>query len=376
MRFLRIKAVSILNNHLIDYPTPVVGYISSFGSLSGICLVIQIITGVLLTAHYTPHIDYAFISVEHIMRDVNDGWLLRYYHSNGASIFFFCLYIHIYNNLSSEADDLLWLSGFILYLLVIATAFIGYILPWGQISYWGATVITNLFAAIPFIGQAIASWLWGGFSVSNPTLNRFFSFHYGLPFLILGVVILHLSLLHLDESSSEDNDYLEFYYYYFIKDLFVICLLILVFSVLVFFHPNWLSHPDNYIPASITVTPSHLVPEWYFLPFYAVLRSTPDKFGGLIIIFLALADLFLFDLVFGDEDTLVLNTDFAAYYNDVDVESDIEEDIEAGNILVLFFLGGQDIDEPYIDLASALTIVQLLDFVDFSLDVDEVEILL
>ncbi len=370
MRFIKIKSISILNNHLIDYPTPIVGYLSSFGSLSGLCLVIQIITGVLLTAHYTPHVLLAFCSIEHIMRDVNDGWLFRYYHINGASIFFICVYFHIYVNFSSEGDDLLWVSGLLLYFLIIATAFIGYILPWGQISFWGATVITNLFAAIPYIGTDIAQWLWGGFSVDNPTLNRFFSFHYVLPFIIMALILLHLSLLHLDESSSEDDEYVEFYYYYFIKDLFAFFMLMCLFSMLVFFAPDYLSHPDNYTIASISITPSHLVPEWYFLPFYAVLRSTPDKFGGLVLIFLILIDLFFIDIIV---DQKTSNFFFTNMYNFVPsqytlLDSNMEEDDDVGIFIILLFLGGYDIDEPYTDLASLLAFLQFLDYFDLNID--------
>jgi quinol-cytochrome oxidoreductase complex cytochrome b subunit len=369
-----MKGLSLLNSHLIDYPTPVVGYISSFGSLSGLCIIIQIITGILLTAHYTPHVIFAFASVEHIMRNVNDGWLFRYYHSNGASIFFCCIYLHIYNNISSEADDILWISGLTLYLLIMATAFMGYILPWGQMSFWGATVITNIFAAIPYVGQDIATWIWGGFSVDNPTLNRFFSFHYLIPFLIVAVIILHLSLLHLDESSSEDDEYVEFYYYYFIKDLFAFFILIIFFSVLVFFKPNFISHPDNYIMASISVTPSHLVPEWYFLPFYAVLRATPDKFGGLILMFFVLIDLFLLDIILDDQHNYFNFEDISNLDNlNFDMEVDIEEDDDFGTLLILFFLGGSDIDEPYTDLASILTLLQFLDYLDLNIEENEHE---
>jgi quinol-cytochrome oxidoreductase complex cytochrome b subunit len=371
MRFIKMKTFAVINSHLIDYPTPTVGYISSFGSLSGLCLVVQILTGVLLTAHYTPHVLMAFSSIEHIMRDVNEGWLFRYYHSNGASIFFLCLYLHIQNNLSSEADDILWVSGLGLYLAIMATAFMGYILPWGQMSFWGATVITNLFAAIPFIGNDIAQWLWGGFSVDNPTLNRFFSFHYLLPFIVAALVITHLSLLHLDESSTEDDEYVEFYYYYFIKDLFAFFLLFTFFSTLVFFFPNFLNHPDNYIMASANVTPAHLVPEWYFLPFYGVLRSTPDKFGGLLLMFGTILDTFLFDLILDDvteEGFEVEDEDFLF----TDMDSEIEEDEDVGALIVLFFLGGKDIDEPYTDLASILTLLQFIDYfeIEFSSDDD------
>lgn len=363
MRFINMKSVSFINGHLIDYPTPIVGYFSSFGSLSGLCLVIQILTGILLTAHYTPHVLIAFTSVEHIMRDVNDGWLFRYYHSNGASIFFLCVYIHINNNSNAESEDLLWMSGLGLYLAIMATAFMGYMLPWGQMSFWGATVITNLFAAIPLIGSDIAQWLWGGFSVDNPTLNRFFSFHYVLPFIILALVIIHLSLLHLDESSNEDDEYVEFYYYYFIKDLFTFFILLLLFSYIVFFAPDFLSHPDNYSMASISVTPAHLVPEWYFLPFYGVLRSTPDKFGGLILMFATIVDTFIIDLL-GDEDDNLLDSEDDM----LDFENWIEDEDDFGSLLVLFFLGGKDIDEPYTDIATILTFLQFLDYFDLEIE--------
>lgn len=367
MRFIKIKSIAIWNSHLIDYPSPVVGYFSSFGSLSGLCLVIQLVTGVLLTAHYTPQVSFAFSSVEHIIRDVNDGWLFRYYHSNGASIFFLCIYLHINHNISSEADDLIWLSGLALYLAVIATAFIGYILPWGQISFWGATVITNLFAAIPVVGAEIAQWLWGGFSVDNPTLNRFFSFHYLLPFIIAALAMAHISLLHLDESSSEDEEVVEFYYFYFIKDLFAFFLIIILFSFLVFFQPNYLSHPDNYIIASISVTPAHLVPEWYFLPFYAVLRSTPDKFGGLLLIFFTLIDLFLLDTLGSDDEDHFLGIEEAVDDAEDDLlDSEVDEDDDTGSLLIQFFLGGSDIDEPFPDLSTILTLLQFIDYIDLS----------
>jgi quinol-cytochrome oxidoreductase complex cytochrome b subunit len=356
-----MKSVSVINNQLIDYPTPIVGYWSSFGSLSGLCLVVQILTGVLLTAHYTPHVLLAFTSVEHIMRDVNDGWLFRYYHSNGASIFFFCVYTHIDNNSGTESEDILWLSGLLLYLAIMATAFMGYMLPWGQMSFWGATVITNLFAAVPLIGTDIAQWLWGGFSVDNPTLNRFFSFHYLLPFIIAALVILHLSLLHMDESSNEDDEYVEFYYYYFIKDLFAFFVLFCGFSYLVFFSPDLLSHPDNYSMASISVTPAHLVPEWYFLPFYGVLRSTPDKFGGLVLMFATIVDMFILDIIGAeDEEDFDINT--------LDLEGWMEDEGGTASLIILFYLGGKDIDEPYTDLATILTFLQFLDYFDVEID--------
>jgi quinol-cytochrome oxidoreductase complex cytochrome b subunit len=359
MRFLNMKSFSVINGQIIDYPTPVVGYMSSLGSLSGLCLVIQILTGVLLTAHYTPQVALAFTSVEHIMRDVNDGWLFRYYHSNGASIFFLCIYLHIDNNSEAEAEDMLWISGLALYLAIMATAFMGYMLPWGQMSFWGATVITNLFAALPMIGGDIAQWLWGGFSVDNPTLNRFFSFHYLLPFIILALVILHLSLLHLDESSNDDDEYVEFYYYYFIKDLFAFFVLLIFFSYLVFFNPDLLSHPDNYIPAIMSVTPEHLVPEWYFLPYYSVLRSTPDKLGGFVLMFITIFDMFILNSL-DDDDSNEIEGD---EYDDAHVDE--EEDGDTWALLLLFFLGGKDVEEPYTDIATLLTFLQFLDYFEF-----------
>lgn len=355
MRFLNIKTVAGIHAHLIDYPSPVVGYISTFGSLSGICLVIQLLTGILLVAHYTPHITKAFLSIEHIIRDVNDGQIFRYYHSNGASLFFLCLYIHINNNDDeSIASDIIQLSGGILYLLVIATAFIGYILPWGQISFQGATVITNLFAAIPYVGIDIAIQLQGGFSVDNPTLNRFFSFHYLVPFLICGVVLIHLQLLHSDGSSSNDEEYVEFYYYYFIKDLLCVLILILIFLKIVFLQPEYLSHYDNYNPADAKITPSHLVPEQYFLPLYGALRATPDKFGGLLLIFLCILDLFFLDIFIDDYEDLELSL----------IVDEDDKDEDGGTFLAIFFFGGRDIEEPYIDIGAILSFLQFIDYLD------------
>jgi ubiquinol-cytochrome c reductase cytochrome b subunit len=280
----------MLNEHLIDYPTPAnISYFWSFGALAGICLVIQLVTGIFLAMHYTPHVDLAFNSVEHIMRDVNNGWLIRYIHSNGASMFFIVVYSHIGRGLYYGSyiypRAILWCSGIIIFLLMMATGFLGYVLPWGQMSFWGATVITNLFSAIPVIGESIAYWLWGGFSVDNATLNRFFSLHYLLPFIIAGLVLVHLAVLHTDGSGNplginQTPDKIPFYPYFYVKDLFVLMCFILFFSVFVFFYPNMLGHPDNYIEANAMVTPAHIVPEWYFLPFYAILRSIPDKLGG------------------------------------------------------------------------------------------------
>jgi len=282
--------LGILDQHIIDYPSPInLSYAWSFGALSGICLGIQILTGVFLAMHYTPHIDFAFSSVEHIMRDVNNGWLIRYMHANGASMFFIVVYCHIFRGLFYGSyiapREHLWCIGVVIFLLMMATAFMGYVLPWGQMSFWGATVITNLFSAIPVVGPSIVDWLWGGFCVDNATLNRFFSLHFLLPFVIAALVIIHLALLHRDGSNnplgiSSSADKISFYPYFYVKDLFSFMVFLFFFSLILFYIPNTLGHPDNYIQANPMSTPAHIVPEWYFLPFYAILRSIPNKLGG------------------------------------------------------------------------------------------------
>ena len=291
-RWNKTYLLGFIDSHLIHYPTPItLTYAWSFGSLAGICLVIQIISGILLSIHYTANIDLAFSSVEYIMRDVPNGWFIRYVHANGASMFFIVVYSHIFRGLYygsyMKPRQLLWCSGVILFLLIMGTAFTGYVLPWGQMSFWGATVITNMVTAIPFGGQTIVEWLWGGFTVNAPTLRRFYSVHFLLPFIIAGLTIVHLALLHKVGSSSPIGsdtgvDDIPFYPYYFAKDLFAFTCFILFFGVFVFFFPNFLNHPDNCIPADPMETPKHLVPEWYFLPFYAILRSIPHKAAGIV----------------------------------------------------------------------------------------------
>ena len=295
MRWNKKSLFAVINNHLIDYPTPInLNYFYGLGSLAGIMLVVQILTGIFLAMHYTPHIDLAFNSVEHIMRDVNNGWLIRYMHANGASFFFIVVYVHIFRGLYYGSyitpREALWCSGVIIFILMMATAFMGYVLPWGQMSFWGATVITNLFSAIPLIGKDIVDWLWGGFAVDNPTLNRFFSLHFTFPFIIVGAVLLHLILLHEVGSNNPlgitlKTENIPFYPYFYTKDLFGLMVLFLVFFIFVFYYPNTLGHPDNYIEANPMKTPLHIVPEWYFLPFYAILRSIPNKIGGVIAMF-------------------------------------------------------------------------------------------
>ncbi len=293
----RLPIFTFLRRELYDYPTPKnLSYWWNFGSLAGIMLVILMATGIFLAMNYTPHGDLAFDSVERIMRDVNYGWLLRYLHSNGGSMFFLVVYVHIFRGLYygsyKTPRELLWWLGLIILLLMMATAFTGYVLPWGQMSFWAATVITNLFSAIPLVGEAIVTWLWGGFAVDTPTLNRFYSLHYLLPFLIVGVVVLHLAALHTHGSnnplgidSKGPRDSIPFHPYYTIKDMFGLGVFLAVYAGLVFFAPNLLGEPENYLPANPLQTPSEIVPEWYFLPYYAILRSVPDKLGGVVLMF-------------------------------------------------------------------------------------------
>jgi len=303
LRILNRPIINVFNDHLIDYPTPInINYLWNFGSMAGIFLAVQILTGIFLAMHYTPHVDLAFLSVEHIMRDVNNGWLIRYLHANGASMFFAVVYIHvargIYYGSYQKPRGFVWVVGVVILILMMATAFMGYVLPWGQMSFWAATVITNLFSAFPIVGEPIVAWLWGGFSVDNATLNRFFSFHYLLPFLIVGAVLAHLAVLHQNGSNNPlgvngSIDKISFYPYFVIKDLFSWVIAFIFYFGFVYFAPNYLGHTDNYIEANAMVTPAHIVPEWYFLPFYAILRSIPHKLGGVIAMFAALLVLLL-----------------------------------------------------------------------------------
>ena len=302
----RLPLPRLVYDSFVSYPVPRnLNYFWTFGGILSIMLVAQIVTGIVLVMHYTPHATMAFASVEHIMRDVHYGWLIRYLHSNGASMFFIAVYIHMFRGLyygSYKAPrELLWILGVVIFLLMMATAFMGYVLPWGQMSFWGATVITNLFSAFPVIGDTIVTFLWGGYSVDNPTLNRFFSLHYLLPFMIAGVVILHVWALHVTgqnnptgiEVKNVAKDTVPFTPYATVKDAFALVLFFMFFAWFVFFIPNFLGHADNYIEANPAVTPAHIVPEWYFLPFYAILRAVPDKLGGVLAMFGAIAVLFV-----------------------------------------------------------------------------------
>jgi quinol-cytochrome oxidoreductase complex cytochrome b subunit len=354
---LRHPLLKIIPNHAAYYPTPInLSYAWGFGSLAMVVLASQVGTGVLLAMHYSAASELAFASIEHIMRDVNNGWLIRYLHANGASFFFLTVYLHIartlYYGFYTRHRQLLWSSGVVIFFLMMAIAFMGYVLPWGQMSFWGATVITNLFSALPFVGPAVAQWLWGGFSVANATLVRFFSLHYLLPFLLVGLVLLHFLLLHQNGSYNplgilKTGDKITFYPYFYVKDYFGF----VVFCVLVFFiigyYPDVLGHSDNYIEANALVTPTHIVPEWYFLPFYAILRSIPNKLGGVIL--MALAILILLILPF-------YQTPLRSGY----AQSRL---LYSWLCWCFFFcvaylghLGGQPIEEPYIIFSQMLTV--------------------
>ncbi|CAO3454777.1 MULTISPECIES: cytochrome b [unclassified Azospirillum] len=297
----RLPIFTMLDHEYNHYPMPRnVNYLWAFGAIAGIMLVIMIATGLFLAMQYSSHTSLAFDSVERIMRDVNYGWLIRYVHANGASMFFIAVYIHMFRGLyygSYKAPrEILWILGVIIFLVMMGTAFMGYVLPWGQMSFWGATVITNLFSAFPIVGDPIVTLLWGGFSVDNPTLNRFFALHFLLPFVLLGLVILHTAALHVCGSNNPlgidpkgPQDTVPFNPYVTVKDGFAVVIFLIIYAAFVFFMPNYMGHPDNYIPANPLVTPAHIVPEWYFLPFYAMLRAIPDKLGGVLAMFGSIA---------------------------------------------------------------------------------------
>lgn len=298
-------AIKILNRRLVDLPAPRnLSIWWNFGSLLGLCLVIQLVTGLFLSIHYTPHVDLAFSSVAHISRDVNYGWFLRNLHANGASWFFICIYLHVGRGIyyASYKNQETWNIGVVLLLLTIATAFVGYVLVWGQIRFWGATVITNLLSAIPYIGKSIVEWLWGGFAVDNATLNRFFAFHFLLPFAIAAVTVIHLLFLHQSGSNNplglnSDSSKIAFHTYYTVKDIVGFIFIIITLIAVALFWPTSLGDPDNFLPANPLVTPAHIKPEWYFLWAYAILRSIPNKLGGVIAIFAAILILFIIPLI-------------------------------------------------------------------------------
>ena len=301
----RLPLPRMLHDNINAFPTPRnLNYWYTFGGILTFCLVTQIVTGIVLAMHYTADAGLAFASVEHIMRNVNYGWLIRYIHAVGASMFFLAVYVHIFRGLyygSYKAPrEILWILGVVIYLLMVITAFMGYVLPWGQMSFWGATVITNLFSVIPVVGTTITEWLWGGFAVDNATLKRFFSLHYLMPLMIFGVVILHIWSLHVTGNNNpvwvsvkEKQDTVPFAPYYTVKDAFSLVCFLILFAWFIFFNPNILGHTDNYIMADPLVTPAHIVPEWYLLPFYAILRAIPSKLGGVLVMGAAIAILFI-----------------------------------------------------------------------------------
>ena len=354
---------SLINNYLIDSPEPSnISYLWNFGSLLGFCLVIQIITGVTLAMHYNPSTLEAFNSVEHIMRDVNNGWLIRYLHSNTASAFFFLVYLHIgrglYYGSYRAPRTLVWTIGTIIFILMMATAFLGYVLPYGQMSLWGATVITNLMSAIPWVGKDIVEFIWGGFSVNNATLNRFFALHFVLPFVLAALVIMHLIALHDSAGSnnplgvSGNYDRLPFAPYFIFKDLITIFLFIIVLSVFVFFMPNFLGDSENYVVANPMQTPPAIVPEWYLLPFYAILRSIPNKLLGVIAMFSAILILLIMPLT-------DLSRSRGLQFRPL---SKIAFFVFVVNFLILMQLGAKHVESPFIELGQISTILYFSHF--------------
>jgi ubiquinol-cytochrome c reductase cytochrome b subunit len=348
--------LSLVNSYLIDSPQPSsINYWWNLGSLLGLCLVIQIASGIFLAMHYSSNIELAFDSVEHIMRDVNAGWMIRYIHANGASFFFICMFLHIgkaiYYGSYRTPRVLVWSIGVIILVLTIATAFMGYCLVYGQMSHWGATVITNLLSAIPFIGNDIVPFIWGGFSVSNPTIQRFFALHYLLPFILAALVIMHLMALHVHGSGnpigiSGNMDRIPMHSYFIFKDLITVFVFIFIFSLFVYFSPNTLGHSDNYIPGNPMVTPASIVPEWYLLPFYAILRSIPDKLGGVIAMFASL--LILLVLPITDRSVIRGNT--------FKVLSKFFFYLFVFNLILLGNLGQLHVEVPYIALGQYATV--------------------
>lgn len=352
--------IKIARNALVDLPAPTnLSIWWNFGSLLGLCLIVQLLTGLFLTIHYTPHIDLAFSSVAHTVRDVNYGWLIRNLHANGASWFFICLYLHIGRGIyyGSYIYIEVWNIGVVIFITTIATAFVGYVLPWGQISFWGATVITNLLSAIPYIGPMLVEWIWGGFAVDNATLNRFYTFHFLLPFVIAALSVVHLLFLHQTGSNnplgvSRDGSKVPFHIYYTTKDTVGFMVLLLLLLALALFSPNLLGDPENFIPANPLVTPLHIQPEWYFLWLYAILRSIPNKLGGVVAIFGALLILFL----------LPLTTSLPRRGNPFFPLNQVLFWTMCATVFLLTWIGGRPVEDPYILLGQVFTVAYFLYF--------------
>ena len=347
----RQKLLSLINSYLIDSPMPTnLSYMWNFGSLLGFTLVLQIVTGVVLAMHYCPSTDLAFSSVEHIMRDVNYGYLVRYAHANGASVFFILIYLHIgrglYYGSYTRPRTALWSIGVAIFVLLMGIAFLGYVLPWGQMSYWGATVITNLLSAIPFVGNDLVKLAWGGFSVDNATLNRFFSLHYLLPFVLTALVLTHLMALHEHGSNNplgltQNADRISFHPYFTYKDIVGAVVWALGLALLIFYLPNMLGHPDNYIPANPLSTPLSIVPEWYLLPYYAILRAIPSKLGGVIAMGASLLVYLILPFV---HTSKIKSSTFRPL-------SAIAFWAFIGNFICLIILGGRPVEEPFVTLS-------------------------
>nr|QKK69296.1 cytochrome b [Anterhynchium (Dirhynchium) sp. QHZ-2020] len=344
-------------NSFFFLPVPLnINYWWNFGSLLGFCLLTQIISGLFLSMHYSPSTDEAFYSIIHIMKDINYGWIFRLIHMNGASLFFICMYIHIGRGIYYNSFMLIetWSIGVIILLMTMATAFLGYVLPWGQMSFWGATVITNLISAIPYIGQSIVEWIWGGFSVNKPTLNRFYSLHFILPFIILILVIIHLTFLHSSGSSNPlgSNSNLNkiiFYPYFILKDLISMIFIMIFFLIFILQNPFYLGDPDNFSPANPMITPAHIKPEWYFLFAYAILRAIPNKLGGVIALILSIVILLILPWM-----NKFYNSTFPLSFNFLNQTLFW---IFTSSFIMLTWLGGQEIEFPFIQLSQIFTII-------------------
>nr|ALO76866.1 cytochrome b [Ischnomera caerulea] len=352
--------IKIINNSLIDLPTPSnISTLWNFGSLLGLCLMIQIITGVFLAMHYCPNVELAFNSVAHICRDVNYGWLIRTLHANGASFFFICIYTHVGRGMYYGSYKLIhtWLVGVIILFLTMATAFLGYVLPWGQMSFWGATVITNLISAIPYLGTSIVQWIWGGFAIDNATLTRFFSFHFLFPFIITALVMVHLLFLHQTGSNNplginSNIDKVPFHPYFSFKDLVGFLWMISMLIILSLGSPYMLSDPDNFIPANPLVTPIHIQPEWYFLFAYAILRSIPNKLGGVVALILSIAILMILPFIY--------NKNFLS--NQFYPPNKMLFWFMFTNIILLTWIGARPVEDPYIFTGQVLTLTYFFYF--------------
>nr|AEP27639.1 cytochrome b [Scolytus sp. APV-2011] len=353
--------ISSANSMLTNLPTPTnISSMWNFGSLLGLCLLLQIVTGIFLAMHYCPNINMAFNSIAHICRDVNMGWLLRVLHANGASLFFVCLYLHIGRGLYYSSFTLMetWMSGVTILFITMATAFLGYVLPWGQMSFWGATVITNLLSAIPYLGNYIVQWIWGGFAVDNATLNRFFTLHFLLPFILSAMVMIHLTFLHQTGSSNplglnSNIDKVPFHPYFTFKDLIGFILLIFLLVLLSLKSPYFLSDPDNFIPANPLVTPVHIQPEWYFLFAYAILRSIPNKLGGVIALVASIAILYIIPFI---NNKIFLSSQFyplnkCLFWLFVAI------------VIMLTWIGARPVEDPFILTGQILTIMYFLFFI-------------